>query len=83
MDVGSSWDVCLLGFVERRSLARVGATTKVWFISYRDGADSWFTHRMLPYVAASIPVVLGQSIAELEFACYVDNRGRHYLTIYG
>lgn len=83
MDVGWSWDKCLLGFIERRLLARVGATTKVWFISYRDAADSWFTHRMLPYVAASIPAALDQSAAELEFACYVDNHGRRYLAVFG
>lgn len=83
IDPTLSWDKCLRGVIERRLLARIGEATKVWFISYRDSAETWFTHRMLPYVATAVANALGQSLTQLEFACYIDNKGRRYLTITG
>lgn len=83
IDSALSWDKCLLGVMERRLLARIGQETKVWFVSYRDGAETWFTHRLLPYVATSVANALGQSLTQLEFACYIDNKGRRCLTILG
>jgi len=72
------------GFIERRLLDRVGAATNAWFISYRDGAEIWFTHRMLPHVAIGVANKLDQNTsAGLEFECYIDNRGHHCMYVLG
>ncbi len=82
-DPNLSWDKYLLGLMKRRMVARIGRTTKVWVIVYRDGAEVWFTHRLLPYVATSVANKLGQDLTQLEFACYIDSKDRGCLTILG
>lgn len=83
LDPHANWEKFFLGFVERRLLNRVDASTRAWFVSYRDSASIWFTHRMVSYVAIGIAGALGQNATGLEFECYIDNQSRRCLSIVG